>query len=196
MELEFDEKEIHMKHKILTELDKFVFDFVDLLDVRYVVVSGYVAILFGRSRGTEDVDILIEPVDYGRFVELYERAEKNGFYFLNSANPSTLYDMLSEGVAVRVAKKDTIIPNVELKFAKNEIDRFSLENRLRVTIEDRQIYISPIEVQIAYKLYLGGDKDIEDAVYLWEIFKEYIDKGRLDHFMMKMNVKGEEYGIG
>lgn len=196
MELEFDEKEIHMKHKILTELDKFVLDFVDLLDVRYVIVSGYVAILFGRSRGTEDIDILIEPLGYGRFVELHERAEKSDFYFLNSTNPNTLYEMLSEGLAVRVAKKDMVIPNIELKFVKNEIDKFSLDNRLRVVLNDRQIYISPVEVQIAYKLYLGSDKDIEDAVYLWEIFKNHIDKSKLDYFMRKMNVEGKEYGIG
>jgi len=102
--------------------------------------------------------------------------------------------MLNEGLAVRIAKEDTIIPNIELKFIKNEIDKFSLKNCLRVVLNDRQIYISPIEVQIAYKL--GSDKDIEDAVYLWEIFKNYVDKNRLDYFMRKMNVDGGAYGIG
>ncbi len=53
-----------------------------------------------------------------------------------------------------------------------------------------------MEVQIAYKLYLGSDKDIEDAVYLWEIFKDYIDKNRLNDFMRKIGVDGGAYGIG
>jgi len=180
--------------KTITELDRFVFDFVDLLDVHYVIVSGYIAILFGRSRGTEDIDVLIEPISYSKFIELYEKAVKRGFYFLNSEKPDTLYEMLNEGLAVRIAKEDTIIPNIELKFIKNEIDKFSLKNCLRVVLNDRQIYISPIEVQIAYKL--GSDKDIEDAVYLWEIFKNYVDKNRLDYFMRKMNVDGGAYGIG
>jgi len=38
-------------------------DFVKLLDnakIDYVVVSGYIAIVFGRPRGTEDVDIFIK----------------------------------------------------------------------------------------------------------------------------------------
>jgi hypothetical protein len=196
MDLEFKGNEIKIRNKIITELDKFVFDFVDLLDVHYVIVSGYVAILFGRSRGTEDVDVLIKPITHSKFMELYEKAVKRDFYFLNSTNPDTLYEMLNEGLAVRIAKEDTIIPNIELKFIKNEIDRFSLENRLKVVLDDSQVYISPIEVQIAYKLYLGSDKDVEDAVYLWEIFKEHIDKIRLNHFMKKMNVDGGTYGIG
>ena len=196
MELEFGEREIHMKNKVITELDKFVFDFVNLLGIRYVIVSGYVAILFGRSRGTEDVDILIEPIAQSKFLELYEKVEKEDFYFMNSTNPDTVYEMLVEGLAVRIAKKGTVIPNIELKFVKNYIDRYSLDNRLRVVLGDNQVFISPIELQIAYKLYLGSDKDIEDAIYLWEIFKENINRSELHHFMKKMNVEGSEYGIG
>ncbi len=142
------------------------------------------------------MDILIEPIAQSKFLELYEKAEINDFYFMNSANPDTVYEMLVEGLAVRIAKKDMVIPNIELKFVKNEIDRYSLDNRLRVVLDDNQVFISPIELQIAYKLYLGSDKDIEDAVYLWEIFKNHINKNRLDYFMKKMNVEGSEYGIG
>ncbi|MBE8539386.1 hypothetical protein [Geoglobus acetivorans] len=154
------------------------------------------AILFGRSRGTGDVDILIEPISYGRFFELYGRAEKKDFYFMNSTNLDTIYEMLIKGLAVRVAKKDTVIPNIEIKFVKNEIDRYSLDNRLRVVLGDNHVFISPIELQIAYKLYLGSDKDIDDAVYLWEIFKNHINKNRLYYFMRKMDVEGSKYGIG
>lgn len=197
MEFEFKDKERVIRiSKIITELDEFILNFVDLLDVYYVIVSGYVAILFGRSRGTEDIDILIEPITRGKFTELYEKVVDQGLYFLNSEKPDTLYEMLSEGIAVRIAKEHTVIPNIELKFVKNEIDKFSLENRLKVVLNDKEVYISPIEVQIAYKLYLGGDEDIEDAVYLWEIFKDYVNKSRLNHFMNVMNVNGGVYGIG
>ncbi len=30
--------------------------------------------------------------------------------------------------------------------------------------------------QIAFKLYLGSDKDIEDAIYLYEIFHENLNR--------------------
>jgi len=138
MELEFKGNEIIMRGKTITELDKF---------------------LFGRSR---DIDVLIEPITYNKFKELYEKTVKRGYYFLNSDRPNNLYEMLEERLAVRIAKEDTIIPNIELKFTKNEFDKFSIQNRLKVVVNGEQVYISPIEIQIAYKLYLGSDKDVED----------------------------------
>jgi len=197
--LEFEGNEIRMKNKILTRLDKFIFNFIrilEALDIDYVIVGGYVSILFGRSRGTEDIDILVSFITNDKFKNLYEKIMEENYYFLNSDNPATLYEMLNEGLAVRIAEIDTVIPNIELKFVKNEFDKFSLRNRLRVVINGEVMYISPIEVQIAYKLYLGNDKDIEDAVYLWEIFRDYIDREKLSEFMKKMNVDGEAYGIG
>lgn len=46
-----------------SELDEMVLEFTEILDeddIDYVIVSGYVAILTGRSRATEDIDIVIE----------------------------------------------------------------------------------------------------------------------------------------
>ncbi len=53
-----DEKNIKLDRE-LNELDLFVLDFVKILEkqVKYVLISGYVALLFGRSRTTEDVDL-------------------------------------------------------------------------------------------------------------------------------------------
>ena len=52
-------------------------------------------------------------------------------------------------------------------------------------------------MQIAYKLYLGGEKDIEDAVHIYHIFKERLDKKLLDELIQKLDVKdrAERYAI-
>ncbi len=105
------------------------------------------------------------------------------------------YAMLENGLAIRIAKKNTVIPNIELKFVKDKFDRYSMENKIKVIIDDEHIFISPIELQIPYKFYLGSDKDIEDAIYLWDIFKEEIDLSLLKKFMKELNVNGEKYGI-
>jgi len=96
---------------------------------------------------------------------------------------------------VRIAKEDTIIPNIELKFVKDDFDNYAIDNRLEVVLGEKHLFISPIELQIPYKLYLGGDKDIEDAIYLWDIFRGKIEVNRLRDFMNALNVRGEEYGI-
>lgn len=44
----------------LNELDSLVLEFIKCLQSRYVIVAGYVAILLGRSRTTDDIDIIVE----------------------------------------------------------------------------------------------------------------------------------------
>ena len=54
-----------MEDKVITALDTFVLDFIRILEryTDYVLVNGYVTILLGRARGTEDIDTLIPPMD-------------------------------------------------------------------------------------------------------------------------------------
>lgn len=197
MELKYEHGKIKIENKVFTALDEFVLDFMKLLEryTDYVIVSGYVVILFGRARGTEDIDTIIRYMDKDTFTSFYQRLSREGYYFLNPEDVNGLYEMLEEGLRVRIAKEDTIIPNIELKFVKDDFDRYSIDNRLGVVLGEKSLFISPIELQIPYKLYLGGDKDIEDAIYLWDIFKEKIEVNRLKRFMKALNVRGEEYGI-
>ena len=49
--------------------------------------------------------------------------------------------------------------------------------KIKVKVNDEYIFhISNIEMQIAFKNYLGSDKDLEDAKHLEIIFLEYINK--------------------
>ena len=84
-----------------------------------------------------------------------------------------------------------------MKFVKNDFDDFSIDKKVKVVLSGKKyLFISPLELEIPYKLYLGSDKDIEDAVYLWDIFSDKIDIVILNKFMKKLNVEGKKYGIG
>lgn len=197
MDIRCSNQQIDVAEKYLTDLDRFVLDFIHILEQKtsYVIVSGYIAILFGRSRGTEDVDILIPHLEKDTFEQLHQMLLAGEYEFLNAENASGLYDMLASGTGIRIAKKDQVIPNIELKFLKDDVDRHVLKNRTVVNIPGASLFISPIDIQIAYKVYLGSEKDIEDAVYLWEIFKSDLDYSRMKSWMKKFGVTGDEYGI-
>jgi len=197
MEIGYSGREITLTEKYLTLLDRFVLDFVRILEKHtpYVIVSGYVAILFGRSRGTEDIDILIPVMEKDRFATLYRHLGDRRYEFLNAEPCEGLYEMLGEGMGIRISEKNRFIPNIELKFTGDDTGRQVLAGRLAVRMADDHLFISPIEIQIAYKLRLGSDKDIEDALYLWEIFREYLDTPLLKKWMEKFGVAGDEYGI-
>jgi len=198
MELRYSTGRAEVDGKIITALDRFVIGFVRLLEehnIKYVIVSGYVAILFGRARGTEDIDILVERTDASGFLSFYKSAIERGYDFLNPEDATGLYEMLCERLGIRAAEKDTVIPNMEMKFAKDDFDRYALSHRLEAVFDGESIYISPIELQIPYKLYLGSEKDIEDAIYLWDIFQGKLDVMLLERFMRDLKVSGEAYGI-
>lgn len=82
-----------------------------------------------------------------------------------------------------------------MKFAKDYFDNFSLRNSLKVEIDDYELNISPIELQIAYKVYLSGDKDLEDAMYLYEIFKDRINRETLKNFLEEFGMDADSHGI-
>jgi len=197
MDITYSGREIIIREKHLTLLDRFVLDFIRVLEPHtpYVIVSGYVAILFGRSRGTEDVDILIPRLEKEQFSLLHDALLSGGYEFLNAEEAGGLYDMLTGRMGIRVAEKNQFIPNIELKFFKDEIDRLVFRDRMEIHFENEKLFISPVEIQIAYKIYLGSPKDIEDALFLWEIFRNNLDVMKLKEQMRALGVSGEEYGI-
>jgi hypothetical protein len=75
----------------LSQLDKFVLDFCTILD-EYVLVSGYVSILFGRSRATEDVDLLIPPMSFDAFKKFWKKAYEKGFECLNTSKKEEAFE--------------------------------------------------------------------------------------------------------
>ena len=188
---------IILTNKTLSELDIFVRDFLNVLKAYtdYVIVSGYVTILFGRARGTEDIDIITDRIDRRTFEIFFNDLIERNYWFLNSDDQNDLFGMLNENLAVRIAKSGEIIPNIELKFEKDYFDNFSLRNSLEVEIDGYVLNISPIELQIAYKVYLSGDKDIEDAMYLYEIFKDRINRETLKNFLAEFGMDTDSHGI-
>lgn len=161
----------------LSELDNFVIKFIKLLK-NYVIVSGYVSILLGRTRATEDVDLLVPKMEKHDFISFWRKVHDEGFWCINTSNADEAFDILNEH-AIRFAKKEKPVPNIEFKVIKNDLDKFSYDNRIKVILAFENLYISPIELQIAYKLFLGSEKDIEDARHIYSLLKDKINKEEL-----------------
>ncbi len=186
--------------KVLTDLDEDVLKFVTMLDkakVKYVIISGYVAILFGRARGTDDVDVFIERASLEQLKELYAMLSKGGYWTLNADSPDDAISMLEDSLAIRIAKKDVAVPNFEVKFLKKDIDFLSFEKRLKVVLNGKTLFVSPLEIQVPFKFWLGTDKDLEDAMHLFEIFKDALNKPLMRKISksLKVEEKMKKYAV-
>ena len=175
------------------QLDELATEFSRILgrfDIDHVYIAGYVSILAGRARSTEDVDVLIEQIDEETADELAETLDTKGFW--GPAMPLTsIYEMLDNGDNIWVAPTDQVAPHLEVKFARDEFDRASLENAITARISGKTSPIGPLELQIAYKLYRGAQKDVEDAVHLYTLFEESLSMSRLKEWVTRLDVKAE-----
>lgn len=194
MELQFNRNKIIFNRE-LSVLDKLVLKFVKVLDkqkIDYVIISGYVAILFGRSRNTEDIDMFVEEMPFEKFQKLWAAVEKEGFECIITSNPVEAYnDYLKTELAIRFALKGQMKPNFELKFPKTKYNKYSLSHKIEVLLYKQKLITSELELQIAFKLKLGSEKDFEDARHLYKVFKEHLDMGLLKNQIRELGVEKE-----
>ena len=190
--MEFVDAKTIKLDKIINDLGKFVLKFIKILEkyADYVIVSGYVSILFGRSRSTEDVDIFIKEINKAGFNAFYADLKKAGYWCLNAEDCDEVYSYLEDGLSVRFAYEGVTIPNFEVKFAKKKSALMAFADSLTVIMEEGKIKLSSLERQIAYKkYYLKSDKDLEDAVYIEKLFKEHIDHSKIQ--LLKRMIEDE-----
>jgi len=126
---------IRVVKKTLLPEDSVAFRFAEVLDeagVRYVVVEGYVAILFGRARRSDDVDFVVERISEDEFVELCRRALKHGFVLMRGDIGSedsvrrVYRNHLAAGLSIRFMYGDIIVPNIEFKMVWSIVERYAL----------------------------------------------------------------------
>jgi hypothetical protein len=163
--MEYDGDRLVIEKESLSNLDELVLSFVEVLDdegVEYVLVAGYAAILLGRSRATEDVDVIIERLDEPRADALADALVEAGFWGVEESLDA-MFDRFSEEPATRVAPRGEAIPNFEVKPPRTDYDRRSLRDAVDAEFAGHEVRISPLELQVAFKLYLGSQTDFEDA---------------------------------
>lgn len=175
-----------------TILDKFVEAFCKIVEehTEYIICSGFVAIAHGRSRGTEDIDMIIKFLSYEDFLNLHLDLDKAGFECLQSEKPKEIYDYLKRGDSVRYTRKGEFLPEMEIKFAKDDLDYEQINSRKKLPFTNLDVYFSSIEGNIAFKEeLLCADKDLEDAKHLRILYEGKIDEKKISN--IKERIKKE-----
>lgn len=169
--------------KDLNILNKFVVDFCELLEkhTNYIVVSGFVAISSGRTRGTEDVDFILKRMEKESFIKLHQDLIENGFECMQSVNPEEIFAYLEASSSVRYIRKDEMLPEAEVKFAKDILDDYQLKTKTKLELTGLDIWFSSINMNVAFKEeLLKSDKDMEDAKHLRLIYSGLIDESEIE----------------
>ena len=167
-----------------TILETFAEDFCRVVDkhCKYIICSGFVAIAHGRTRGTEDIDMIIRKLSKGEFISLHNDFIKGGFDCMQSNDAEKIFrDYLSMNLSVRYTRKDEFLPEMEIKFSKDKLDEEQLETRQKLEFTGLNVYFSSIESNIAFKEeLLKAEKDLEDARHLRIIYEGKIDEDKIN----------------
>jgi len=165
-------------------LDKFCVDFCKIVEKHtdYIIVSGFVAVSTGRTRATEDIDMILPPIPFEQFSKLHGELLKNGFVCMQSDNPEIIFnDYLKDNLSVRYTYKDKPLPEMEIKFAKDELDKMQLKTRTKLKLSGLDVWFSSINFNIAFKEeYLKSEKDLEDAKHLRIVFDNVVDEREIN----------------
>ena len=177
-----------------TEFDEIANSFSTILadhDVSHVFVWGYVATLIGPTEAIETIDVVLEPLDRESFEPVASAIEEAGFWGV--ATPvAEAFDPLSNGEPVSMAPSDQVIPYLEVTFADDEVDEECLRGSMTAEVGDAELPIGPLELQVAYKLYLVHRTSFEDAVDLYSMVEERLDQPKLRQWCERLGI-GDEY---
>jgi hypothetical protein len=163
-------------------LDDFCTDFCSVVDkhCRYVVVSGFVAISSGRSRATEDIDMIIQRLGSASFKRLHEALIKSGFVCMQSDDVEEIFSYLKDKLSVRYTRRDSPLPEMEVKFAKDELDEVQLQTRVKLPLTGLDVWFSSIDMNVAFKEeLLKSDKDLKDAEHLRKVYPELVNESEI-----------------
>lgn len=179
-------------------LNKFVEDFVSILEkekLKYAIVSGFVAISHGRSRGTEDIDLILEKISEEKFESLHSNLVSNDFECIQGNKPKELFDdYLKENLSLRYTRKGEFVPEMELKLEKDDLDKQQLAERTKLPLTGLRFFFSTIETNIAFKEeLLKSPKDMEDSRHLRILYDKKLNEQKITEIkqlIRKYRLKG------
>ncbi len=181
------EKDVLIIYRELTELDDFVKDFITVLSnySPYLIVSGFVSIATGRTRGTEDVDVLIAKPTEESFLKLFKALTAKGFWCFQADAAEDAYAYIARLDHIRFAQKDKLFPNMECIpiTPTKKAQYFELTHPQKIKIGNFEFNIPPLEFEILYKeIILGSEKDLADAKHLRVTFRDILRKDKFKEY--------------
>jgi len=171
-----------MKRSESNGLERFTGDFVSVIErfTEYIIVSGFVAIAHGRSRGTEDVDIITRRMAKADFAKMHGALASAGFECMQSADAGEAFAYLEANDSVRYTRKGEMLPQIELKFSKDELDERQLDRKTKLPFTGLNFWFSTVEGNIAFKEeLLKSEKDTEDARHFRAVYAGKLDEGEI-----------------
>lgn len=170
----------------LEEFIKTVIQCLTESNIKYVIVGGLAAILYGRPRTTIDVDIIVDYTSADEINRLENILKEKGF----SLQINEILEVIKDKSHCSIFLKDYVY-RIDLQGAYSSLDIRAIENRLLMKIYNLETYIEKIEDIIIDKLVYGSPQDYEDIIAIVIRQKDKLDLEYLKSVALIENVEKE-----
>ena len=139
----------------MLNLLKNVFASLNAHDVRYVVIGGIAAVLYGVPRATFDLDLLIQvtPENAAKLLDaLYEAEISSAALVSPEEIPSNDITVFKDRIRIDV---QTYTPGLHFDTA--------WERKTTMTYQGQRFYVVSLDDLVASKIAAGRPKDLEDV---------------------------------
>ena len=175
----------------LADTLRTVIGLLDELRVRYMLVGSVAALAHGRSRATQDFDLVVE-IDADRVRGLLARLPADRFYASEEAALEALRrETLFNVIDLRTGWKVDFVPLKDREFSRTEFAR-----RQSVELLGMSVFVASLEDTMIAKLEwakLGGGsaRQIEDAKELVRIMGPRLDRAYVQRWVDELGLAAE-----
>ncbi len=152
--------------------------------IPYVIVGGVAVMITGRTRMTQDIDIILDHtiINRGNFLAFLQ---KNGF-------DATLSDFegFDEKSHCTIFFKEGMF-RIDIKGIYSELDQESIDMAIDEIFNGVHLKINHPLNTVAFKLKFGSEQDYEDALAVYIKNLEIINREELVKKASKMMIKNE-----
>jgi hypothetical protein len=138
-----------------------VFSSFERREVRYVVIGGIAAVLYGVPRATFDLDILIEPTAEN-VRNLLDGLSDAGF---GTSGLTSVEEVLGHEITIF---EDRVRIDVQTSTPGLTFER-AWQNRIRMAYESQAFYVVSRDDLIAANRAAGRDVDLQDVALLEQV---------------------------
>lgn len=162
---------------------------LDAMGIDYMLVGSVAALAYGRSRSTQDLDVVVAP-DEGPLRALLRSLPSERFY----ASESALREAVSRQTQFNIIDMDTgwkvdVIPRKRRPFSETEFSR-----RSRLDVLGVEIYVATVEDTIVAKLEWakaggGSERQLEDVRELVRLAAQNLDRDYVLHWVGALDLR-------
>ena len=170
---------------------RYIVDLLEAVGLDYMLVGSVAALAHGRTRATQDFDVVVE-LNLATVEQLVEALPEDRFYVsMEAARDAVRRETLFNIIDLTTGWKVDVVPRKKRPFSQTELAR-----RQRMEVLGVSLCVATLEDTIVSKLEWarlsgGSGRQIEDVAELLHLGGEQLDRDYVERWVAELDLSRE-----